>query len=65
MKEHRLVTYYGHPNSTNMGILGEMEPGALMEKLKEQAQAYSNADPSHPAGSHSSRGELSVTDLRT
>ncbi|WP_298788998.1 hypothetical protein [uncultured Marinococcus sp.] len=49
LKEHRLVTYYGHPNSTNMGILGEMEPDALMEKLKEQTQAYSNADPSHPA----------------
>ncbi|MFZ0370628.1 MAG: hypothetical protein WAM07_13620, partial [Halobacillus sp.] len=36
LKDHRLVAYYGHPNSTNMGILGEMEPDALMEKLKEQ-----------------------------
>ncbi|KHE69503.1 hypothetical protein [Halobacillus sp. BBL2006] len=49
LKDHRLVAYYGHPNSTNMGILGEMEPDALMEKLKEQTQAYSNADPSRPA----------------
>ncbi|WP_077622397.1 hypothetical protein [Sediminibacillus massiliensis] len=49
LKDHRLVAYYGHPNSTNMGILGEMEPDALMEKLKEQTQAYSDADPSRPA----------------
>ncbi|MFZ0474045.1 MAG: hypothetical protein WAM18_00995 [Halobacillus sp.] len=49
LKDHRLVAYYGHPNSTNMGILGEMEPDALMEKLKEQTQAYSNADPERPA----------------
>ncbi|MGP4074793.1 hypothetical protein [Halobacillus sp. K22] len=49
LKNHRLVAYYGHPNSTNMGILGEMEPDALMDKLKEQTQAYSNADPERPA----------------
>ncbi|MFD2628123.1 hypothetical protein [Oceanobacillus kapialis] len=49
LKDHRLVAYYGHPNSTNMGILGEMEPEELMEKLKEQTQAYSDADPSRPA----------------
>lgn len=49
LKNHRLVAYYGHPNSTNMGILGEMEPDQLMEKLKEQTQAYSDADPSRPA----------------
>ncbi|SDK21380.1 hypothetical protein [Sediminibacillus albus] len=49
LKNHRLVAYYGHPNSTNMGILGEMEPDKLMEKLKEQAQEYSDADPSRPA----------------
>ncbi|WP_042220997.1 hypothetical protein [Oceanobacillus manasiensis] len=49
LKDHRLVAYYGHPNSTNMGILGEMEPDELMEKLKEQTQAYSDADPSRPA----------------
>ncbi|QTN01126.1 hypothetical protein ERJ70_18640 [Sediminibacillus dalangtanensis] len=49
LKNHRLVAYYGHPNSTNMGILGEMEPDELMEKLKEQAQEYSDANPSRPA----------------
>lgn len=49
LKNHRLIAYYGHPNSSNMGILGEMEPDQLMEKLKEQTQAYSDADPSRPA----------------
>ncbi|TLS36840.1 hypothetical protein [Pseudalkalibacillus caeni] len=49
LKDHRLVTFYGHPDSTKMGILGEMQPDALMAKLKEQTQKYSNADPAHPA----------------
>ncbi|MGV2621946.1 UNVERIFIED_CONTAM: hypothetical protein N8J90_12190 [Halobacillus marinus] len=49
LKDHRIVAYYGHPNSENMGILGEMEPEALMSKLKEQTQAYSDADPERPA----------------
>ncbi|WP_226579866.1 hypothetical protein [Halobacillus litoralis] len=49
LKDHRIVAYYGHPNSENMGILGEMEPEALMEKLKDQTQAYSDADPERPA----------------
>ena len=49
LKDYRLVAYYGQPNSTQMGILGEMEPEALMTKLKEQTQAYSDADPNRPA----------------
>ncbi|WP_377890511.1 hypothetical protein [Alkalihalobacillus sp. R86527] len=49
LKDHRLVAYYGQPSSTQMGILGEMEPEALMKKLKEQTQAYSDADPERPA----------------
>ncbi len=49
LKDYRLVAYYGQPNSTKMGILGEMEPEALMTKLKEQTQAYSDADPDRPA----------------
>lgn len=49
LKNNRLVAFYGHPNSENMGILGEMEPEAMMEKLKKQTQAYSDADPERPA----------------
>ncbi|TCP23402.1 hypothetical protein EV207_1321 [Scopulibacillus darangshiensis] len=49
LKKYRLVAFYGQPNSTQMGILGEKTPEALMKQLKEQAQAYSDADPAHPA----------------
>ncbi|TLS36147.1 hypothetical protein [Pseudalkalibacillus caeni] len=49
LKNNRIVAFYGHPQSTNMGILGEMEPDALMAKLKEQTQEYSNVDPTRPA----------------
>ncbi|MFG6115825.1 hypothetical protein ACGTN9_11580 [Halobacillus sp. MO56] len=49
LKNNRIVAFYGHPNSENMGILGEMEPEAMMKKLKKQTQAYSDADPERPA----------------
>lgn len=47
--ENRIVAYYGTPLSNRMGILGESEPEAMMEQLTEQAQAYSDTDPEHPA----------------
>jgi hypothetical protein len=46
---HRLVTYYGHPYDDRMGILGEYDPEPMMARLKEQAAAYTAADPSRPA----------------
>ncbi|MFD1019566.1 hypothetical protein [Thalassobacillus hwangdonensis] len=49
LKNHRLVAYYGTPESENMGILGQLEPEEYMKQLKEQAQAYSDADPERPA----------------
>jgi hypothetical protein len=49
LKDYRLVAYYGTPDSENMGILGELEPEEYMKKLKEQTQAYSDADPDRPA----------------
>ncbi|GAB4074901.1 lipoprotein [Barrientosiimonas marina] len=49
LKDHRLVAYYGTPNSEHMGVLGEMPPEEMMEELKEKTRAYSKADPSHPA----------------
>lgn len=49
LKDHRLVAYYGTPQSENMGILGTLEPEEFMTQLKEQAQAYSDADPDRPA----------------
>lgn len=49
LKKYRLVTYYGHPFSDRMGILGEYPPEVMMAKLKEQTAAYTAADPSRPA----------------
>ncbi len=49
LKEHRIVSYYGHPNSKNMGILGEYSPEVFMEKLLAQTKEYSELDPERPA----------------
>ncbi|TYS16570.1 hypothetical protein FZC78_11265 [Rossellomorea vietnamensis] len=49
LKDHRIVSYYGHPNSVNMGILGEHSPEVFMDKLLEQTKAYSELDPERPA----------------
>lgn len=45
----RLVTYYGHPLSAQMGILGQFEPRQMVNKLKQQTAAYTKADPDRPA----------------
>lgn len=47
--DKRLVTFYGHPFSEQMGILGQFEPQEMVTKLKEQARAYTEADPGRPA----------------
>jgi hypothetical protein len=49
LQNHRIVSYYGHPHSKSMGILGEYSPEVLMDKLKEQTKAYSELDPDRPA----------------
>jgi hypothetical protein len=45
---HRIVSYYGHPNSTSMGILGEFDKDEVLRLLREQAAAFEAADPSTP-----------------
>src|SRR3712207_1664081 len=49
LTEHRLVSYYGHPLSEAMGVLGQYEPEAMVKHLKEQAKAYTKLDPNLPA----------------
>lgn len=44
----RVVSYYGHPNSAQMGILGEFDLDTVSARLREQAAAYAAADPSRP-----------------
>lgn len=41
----RWVTYYGNPLSKRMGILGELAPEVMMDRLAEQAEAWRKADP--------------------
>lgn len=46
----RLVTWYGQPDSRALGILGEFDdPREMIGGLKAQAEAYTAADPMHPA----------------
>jgi hypothetical protein len=45
---NRIVSFYGHPNSDQMGVLGEYSIDDLWAKLQEQGAAYQTADPSHP-----------------
>lgn len=47
---NRLVTFYGHPQSNLLGILGEFnDPQVMIRRLKAQAAAYTAADPARPA----------------
>lgn len=41
-----IVTYYGNPLSKRMGILGEIAPQKMMDRLAEEAARWKQADPS-------------------
>lgn len=45
---YRVISYYGHPNSDQMGILGEFSKEEVLRQLQEQGAAYEAADPAHP-----------------
>ncbi len=49
LTDHRMVSYYGHPLSGAMGVLGQLEPEAMVRELKAQARAYTRLDPDLPA----------------
>lgn len=50
LTDKRMVAYYGHPFSAAMGELGQYgSPEEMVAALKEQAAAYTEADPSRPA----------------
>jgi len=44
----RIVSYYGNPLSSGMGILGELPPEQLFPRLRRQAEGYRSADRSRP-----------------
>lgn len=42
----RIVTYYGNPYSKRMGILGEIPPEEMMDRLEKEAALWQKADSS-------------------
>jgi hypothetical protein len=42
----RIVTYYGNPLSKRMGILGEIKPQEMMDRLDAEAKLWQKADSS-------------------
>jgi len=49
LPSRRIVAYYGNPFSPSMGVLDWYPPEEVMARLATQAQAYTAADPAHPA----------------
>ena len=43
--EHRIVAFYGNPLSKRMGILGQIEPDSMLQKLEATATEWAKADP--------------------
>jgi hypothetical protein len=44
----RIVAYYGHPNSTRMGILGEIPKDDMLRQLRQRVAEWERADPTTP-----------------
>lgn len=47
LEDHLLVTWYGNPRSTQMGILGERAGHARVEGLRQQAAEYARLTSKH------------------
>jgi tetrahydromethanopterin S-methyltransferase subunit G len=45
---NRVVVYYGNPASTKMGALGQYPRDEMLQRLRRQADQWSQADPSTP-----------------
>ncbi|MEX1158832.1 MAG: hypothetical protein WEC79_07880 [Thermomicrobiales bacterium] len=48
LPDNRILSYYGHPNSSAMGILGEYSKEEAHGLLMQQAAEYEAADPTRP-----------------
>ena len=48
LPNNRVLSYYGHPNSSAMGILGEYSKEEAHSLLAQQAAEYEAADPTRP-----------------
>jgi hypothetical protein len=45
---NRIVCYYGNPNSTRMGALGEFPKDEMLSRLRNQIAEWEQADPATP-----------------
>jgi hypothetical protein len=48
LPDNRIVCYYGNPNSTRMGALGEFPKDEMLQRLRRQADEWRQADPATP-----------------
>jgi hypothetical protein len=48
LPEYRVVTFYGHPHDSNMGIAGEISMEELATAVRNEAANYAAADPGRP-----------------
>jgi hypothetical protein len=48
LPDNRIIAFYGNPLSRLMGILGELPPDQMLEKLDEEVEKWRKADPSTP-----------------
>lgn len=48
LPRRRIVAFYGNPASTRMGILGELPPDRMLERLDREVARWREADPTTP-----------------
>jgi hypothetical protein len=48
LPSQRIVCYYGNPNSTRMGALGEFPKEEMLQRLRNQVAEWERADPMTP-----------------
>jgi hypothetical protein len=48
LPDNRIVCYYGNPNSTRMGALGEFPKDDMLRRLRNQIGEWERADPATP-----------------
>ena len=48
LPRQRIVAFYGNPASRRMGILGELPPEEMLERLDEEVAKWQAADPATP-----------------
>jgi hypothetical protein len=48
LPDYRILAFYGHPHTPDLGILGQYSKQDLLDLLREEAAAYERADPDTP-----------------